>query len=166
MNHEQTGTTAGRPVVYLLTGLPGAGKSTHARALERTGVVRLSVDEEVLDRHGRFGVDYPAQEHLARMRPVYAEILDRLVAHVTAGRSVVLDHGLGRRAERDACKQLALRHGATWRLLHLTADRAELLRRLAGRAGTHPVALTPDMFAWLEAHEQPPVDEGEEVIFT
>ncbi|WP_374193049.1 AAA family ATPase [Streptomyces sp. AV19] len=48
------------PVVYLLVGLTGAGKTTYARRkLEPAGVVRLSVDETVAHDHGRYGVDYP-----------------------------------------------------------------------------------------------------------
>lgn len=35
------------PVVYLLCGLTGSGKTTYARGLEAGGAVRLSVDEEV-----------------------------------------------------------------------------------------------------------------------
>ena len=35
------------PVVYLLCGLTGSGKTTYARQLEAAGAVRLSVDEEV-----------------------------------------------------------------------------------------------------------------------
>ncbi|WP_412769062.1 AAA family ATPase [Micromonospora zamorensis] len=54
-----------RPVVYLLVGLPGSGKSTYARALELTGVVRLSVDDVLQARHGRLGKDYPADRHVS-----------------------------------------------------------------------------------------------------
>ena len=50
---------SGRPVVYLLCGFVGSGKTTYARELERSGIVRLSIDELVFARHGRHGVDYP-----------------------------------------------------------------------------------------------------------
>ncbi|WP_198520309.1 AAA family ATPase [Kitasatospora sp. CB02891] len=43
------------PVVHLLSGLPGVGKSTFARELERERVVRLSVDERVVARYGGSG---------------------------------------------------------------------------------------------------------------
>ncbi|MFF2929118.1 AAA family ATPase [Streptomyces mirabilis] len=35
------------PVVYLLVGLTGSGKTTYAKRLEPTGAIRLSVDEMV-----------------------------------------------------------------------------------------------------------------------
>lgn len=41
------------PVAYLLSGLPGSGKSTFARHLEDVhGVVRLSVDDLMREEHG------------------------------------------------------------------------------------------------------------------
>ena len=51
------------PVVYLLCGLTGSGKTTYAKRLEAAGAVRLTVDEEVHARHGRYGVDYPTAEY-------------------------------------------------------------------------------------------------------
>lgn len=51
------------PVVYLLVGLTGSGKTTYARRrLESAGAARLSVDERVHARHGRYRVDYPERQ--------------------------------------------------------------------------------------------------------
>jgi hypothetical protein len=41
-------------VVYLLCGLTGSRKTSYAKRLEAGGAVRLSVDEEVYARHGRY----------------------------------------------------------------------------------------------------------------
>lgn len=38
---------AERGLVVMMCGLPGSGKSTYARALERRGYARLSIDEIV-----------------------------------------------------------------------------------------------------------------------
>lgn len=59
-------STANLPVVHLPAGLTGSGKTTYARRLEAEGVLRLSVDEEVFARHGRYGVDYPEHEYPER----------------------------------------------------------------------------------------------------
>lgn len=68
-----------RPVAFLLVGLTGAGKSTYAlRRLVPGGAVRLSVDEVVFARHGRYGVDYPEHAYFAKEAPVVAEQLARL----------------------------------------------------------------------------------------
>ncbi|MEU0061604.1 hypothetical protein [Streptomyces sp. NPDC006334] len=70
-------------MVYLLA---GAGKTTYAkRRLEPAGAVRLSVDERVHARHGRYGVDYPKLDYFAVEAPVVAEGREELVATIPAG---------------------------------------------------------------------------------
>ena len=44
--------------VVLMCGVAGAGKTTYAKELEAQGYARLSIDEEVWERFGRYGVDY------------------------------------------------------------------------------------------------------------
>jgi hypothetical protein len=105
------------PVVYLLCGLTGSGKTTYARQLEAAGAVRLSVDEEVFARHGRYGVDYPTSEYFDLERAVVEELRRRLVELIESGHDVALDHGLWRRSDRDTYKRLIEAHGGTWRLL-------------------------------------------------
>lgn len=51
-------------LAYLLCGVTGSGKTVHAKRLEAEGCVRLSVDELVEARHGRYDIDYPASEYL------------------------------------------------------------------------------------------------------
>lgn len=109
-----------KPLVYLLSGLTGSGKTTFAKALEAAGVVRLSVDEEVFAGHGRYGIDYPHHEYRARERPVVEDIRRRLIDLVHAGRCVVLDYGLWLRSEREDYKRLVQEAGGRWRLLTLT----------------------------------------------
>ncbi|MEV7215990.1 AAA family ATPase [Kitasatospora cineracea] len=83
------------PTVHLLVGLTGSGKTTYAtRVLEPAGAVRLSVDELLHARHGRYGVDYPEDRYFELEAPVLAEVRARLAELVSAGRDVVLDHGL------------------------------------------------------------------------
>ncbi|MFD5559307.1 AAA family ATPase, partial [Kitasatospora griseola] len=111
------------PVVHPLSGLPGAGRTTFARELEREGVVRLSVDERVVARYGRLGVDCPEPEHLALLESVVGEVRAELVEVVGAGRSVVLDHGLGTRDGEGKGKQLVVGLGAWWWVLFFSAER-------------------------------------------
>ena len=162
-------TADGRPVVYLLVGLTGSGKTTYARRLEAEGVLRLSVDEEVFARNGRYGVDYPEHEYPERERPVVRELRERLAEAVRAGRSVVLDYGLWRRAERDSYKKLVEDAGGGWRLIYLEVDRAELLRRLGERnlrADANALKVTPEALDEFYARFDEPRGEGEEVVFT
>jgi predicted kinase len=131
------------PVVYLLCGLTGSGKTTHARQLEAAGAVRLSVDE------------------------VVEELRRRLVELIESGNDVALDHGLWRRSDRDAYKRLIEAHGGTWRLLHLKADRDLLPQRLADRSrrgDANAMPLTPsDLEDFITRFEEP-TGEGEELV--
>jgi predicted kinase len=155
------------PVVYLLCGLTGSGKTTYAKRLEAAGAVRLTVDEEVHARHGRYGVDYPASEYFDRERPVVEELRRRLVELVESGRDVVYDHGMWRRSDREAYKRLVEEHGGRWRLLYLKVDREVLLQRLADRNRRGDANAMPLLPADLEdfiARFDEPEGEGEELV--
>ncbi|WP_249351894.1 AAA family ATPase [Nocardiopsis akebiae] len=156
------------PVVFLLVGLTGSGKTTYARTvLEPRGVVRLSVDEEVHRRHGRYGVDYPEWEYFERQAPVVEWVRERLVSLVAEGRDVVVDHGLWRCAERAEWKKLVESAGARWRLLYFPVEQEELLRRLSERnrrQDANALTVTPEALADFVARFDPPEGEGEEVI--
>jgi len=150
-------------VAYLLTGLPCSGKSTYARALERTGVTRLCVDEIVHARHGRPGKDFPGPEQPALEAPIIEEVAAELARLLRDGRCVVLDHGLGRRATRDRYKRLVTEAGGRWRLIHFDVDHDELRRRLA-RRNAEPAygVLTASTLDWMIDTSEPPHAEGQE----
>ncbi|MFC3986645.1 AAA family ATPase [Streptosporangium jomthongense] len=157
-----------RPVVYLLVGLTGSGKTTYAQqVLEPAGVVRLSVDELVHQRHGRYGVDYPKQEYFAREAPVLAEVCKHLAHLVEAGQDVVVDYGLWLRREREEWKKLIEQAGGRWRLLYFDVPRQELLRRLAERNlrdDANALAVSPGALEDFYTRFEPPgEDEGAEV---
>jgi predicted kinase len=155
------------PVVYLLCGLTGSGKTTYAKRLEAGGAVRLAVDEEVYARHGRYGVDYPMGEYFDRERPVVEELRRRVTELVESGRDVVLDYGLWRRSDRDAYKRLVEAHGGRWRLLYFKVDREVLLQRLTERnrrGDANALAVTPAALEDFVGRFDEPVDEGEELI--
>ncbi|MFI0107889.1 ATP-binding protein [Streptomyces globisporus] len=156
------------PVVYLLVGLTGAGKTTYAqRKLEPAGAVRLSVDETVARDHGRYGVDYPENEYFEREAPAIAEVRDRMVELVGQGRDVVVDHGLWTRQAREEWRKLAEDAGGRPRLLYFPVDQEELLRRLAARnrrADANALAVTESALSDFVARFEPPHDEGEEIV--
>ncbi|MFJ5090911.1 AAA family ATPase [Streptomyces sp. NPDC088674] len=150
-------------LAVLLVGLTGSGKTTVARALAARGFVRLSVDEEVHRLHGRYGVDYPEDTYAARERPVLAALRARFGAELRAGRDVVLDHGLWRRAERQSWRDTARGAGARAVMVYLPASRAELLRRLAlrnPREDADALTVTPAALDdFLARFESPGADE-------
>ena len=71
------------PDVYLLVGLTGAGKTTYSkRVLEPAGVVRLSVDELIYNKHGRYGIDYPASVYFELYAPALETVREALFAEL------------------------------------------------------------------------------------
>lgn len=157
------------PLAVLLVGLTGSGKTTVARFLTGHGFVRLSVDEEVHRLHGRYGVDYPEHTYFERERPAVETIRERFVKELQAGNDVVLDHGLWRRTDRDAWRQAAREAGGHPLVVHLPADREELLRRLAERnqrEDANALTVTPEALDDFFARFDPPADDEEVIVHT
>jgi predicted kinase len=151
----------------MLCGLTGSGKTTYGRLLEKRGIERLSIDETVFDRHGRYDIDDPHTDYRAHWEAARAELDLRLTELLERGESVVLDYGFWSRSDRNAYKQIVEDAGSSWRLLYFRADRDLLEQRLRHRnqrtdanALIVDSAMLDDFFARFEA----PEDEGEEVI--
>ena len=160
--------TAWAGCVVLMCGMAGSGKTTYAQQLERQGFERLSVDEELWRRFGRFGIDYAGDEYGQRSDLVEADLQVRLVELIEQGRPVVVDFSFWQRAKRERYKRLIEQAGGTWRLVYLQVAPAELRRRLTLRnARTDANAafpITDDiLYGYLTSFEEPR-DEGEEII--
>lgn len=71
--------------MVLTCGPPGAGKTTYARRLETAGYIRLSIDEEVCSRFGRYGVDYEPHRYAELSATAESALRDRLAALIREG---------------------------------------------------------------------------------
>lgn len=154
-------------MLYLLSGLPCSGKSTYAQGLSAQGVARVDVDKMMIDTAGRIDVDYPASMHLELLQPVFRAAVDRVRNLLIARQDVVLDHGLGRKDERDRLKRLAGRYDADWTLLQFDVD-VETLRVRCAERYSQPgaVPLTDAALDYLIESFEPPTNEGEVTIDT
>ncbi len=158
----------GKPQVVLMCGVAGAGKTTYAQRLEAKGYVRLSIDEEIWNRFGRYGIDY-APDDYARLSQTAEEIVrQRLMDLIGQGRDVVVDLSFWRRATREQYKGLVERAGGCWRLIYLSVPRNVLRQRLDQRAhrfdANAAFAVTDDVLVAYLAGFEAPNGEGEEVV--
>lgn len=156
-------------LVVLMCGVAGSGKTSLAQALEAKGFRRLSIDEEIWDRFGRYGVDYRPEDYGRYVVAARLALRDQLAARLAAGRdAVVVDSSFWRRAHRDDFKHLVEAAGGTWRLIYLDASEAILRERLAARGARFDAnaALPIDqaqLRSFLESFEAPS-GEGETTV--
>lgn len=144
-----------KPSLYLLCGLPGAGKTTRAKEIaQRTGGVRLSPDEWLVAM-GVSLVDFEFRIRLQNHMIAHAETLLR------AGVSVIVEFGSWSRAERETIRQTAVRTGAGSELHFLDAPLPELVRRVRERGGPDATILA-DRILLKESggFERPQADEA------
>ena len=145
--------------LIVLCGLPGSGKTTLARRLERERpALRFSEDEWV---SRMFSLEMAHENELReRIKDVQWDIAVRAA---TFGVDSVLDWGLWARVERDDYRARAAAAGTPFELRYLAATRDELLRRIALRNANLPPETFPieqgQLDEWWGLFEPPDADE-------
>lgn len=157
------------PLVVLLCGLCGSGKTTHGQKLEAAGFIRLSVDEVIYARHGRLSMNLPSSDYVRIYEQTVAELDQELVRHLNDRRRVVLDYGrdLWTRDGREKYKRLVEEYGGQWELIYFRADRDTLLRRLAARnrsTGANAFRVDEERLDYFTSMFEEPSAEGERVL--
>jgi predicted kinase len=139
--------------LIIVCGLPGSGKTTHAKQLQ-TGsrAIRLCADEwmdalslDIWDESSRDKIEI-LQGQLAR------QLLD-------LGLTVIIEWGTWGRSERDALRLRARELGASVELHYLSAPVEVLLDRVQRRGVENPPIKREQLLQWASAFQAPTAEE-------
>ncbi len=129
---EPTDPRVGRAIVYLIVGLPGAGKTTHAKELEiSASALRLTPDEWQIVLFG--DQNPPDQRDL-----IEGKLIQLGMRAAELGTSVVFDFGFWGKDERSALRWIAGTVGARSQVVYLPIDHEEQRTRVTNRFATTP----------------------------
>jgi predicted kinase len=144
--------------LYILCGLPFAGKTTLAQAMaRRLGFTSITLDDINSERGVGLTGEAISQADWARS---YAEAHRRLDAALAAGQSVIYDATNFQRKERDRLRDIATRHGLPATVVYLNLPAAEVRRRwLDNRASGVRYDVRDEDFAQVADNFEPPADE-------
>jgi predicted kinase len=119
-------------IVYLIVGLPGAGKTTRAKGLEISArALRLTPDEWQI---ALFGDQNPPDKRDL----VEGKLIQLGMRAAELGTNVVFDFGFWSKDERSALRWIAATVGARSQVVYLPIDHEEQRRRVTDRFATTP----------------------------
>lgn len=151
-----------KPVLYLLVGYPGAGKTTAARLIkEKNGAFHIWADHE---RRKLFKHPTHSREESKELYDQLNEATDYLLDQ---GKSVIFDTNFNFRSDRDRLRAIAKSHGADTYVVWIATPKEVARRRAVEQSHGQDTRLYGNMsladFERIASHLQPP-DEDENVV--
>jgi predicted kinase len=145
------------PKMFVMVGLPAAGKTTRACELALSwNALRLTPDEWMIPLFGR-------QQPEGKRNVLEGRLIWLALSALPIGVSVVLDFGVWARDERSALRALAASVGATSELVYLPVDEDEQWRRVQARpltdAATTFEMTKADLEQWRRVFQPPDAAE-------
>jgi predicted kinase len=139
--------------LIIVCGLPGSGKTTHAKLLEREGgAIRLSADEWM----EALGIDLWDSSQRDKMEALQWRLGQQLLSlRIT----VIIEWGTWGRSERDTLRMRARELGAAAELHYLDAPIDVLFDRVGRRRMEDPPIGREQLLQWSEAFQRPTADE-------
>jgi predicted kinase len=149
----------GVPRLFVMVGLPAAGKTSRARELASIwSALRLTPDEWMIPL---FGQEQPD----GKRNVVEGRLIWLALSALRIGVNVVLDFGVWARDERSALRALAASVGAHSELVYLPVDKEEQWRRVLARPLTDdPTTFEmtkADLAQWRQIFQPPDATELE-----
>jgi predicted kinase len=148
---ERSGTG---PRLIIVCGLPGSGKTTHAKVIEsRLRAVRFSPDEWM----DALSLSLYDEERRGKIEGLQWKLGQELLAF---GLIVIIEWGTWGRSERDTLRLGARALGAAVELHYLPAPPADVLfHRIQRRARENPSIERDAVFRWFEMFQVPTAEE-------
>jgi predicted kinase len=149
------------PTLFLMVGLPGAGKTTRAKELEcQRPALRLSPDEWLARMCGARAAVHPSDDLRAAVEAIMWDVAE---AALRLGVDVVLDFGFWSCRERDELRSRAAALGARVEVCYCDAPRDVLVARLDARRAASPDGAyhvtEQQLDQYISWFEPPDVDE-------
>ena len=139
--------------LILVCGLPGAGKTTYAKALENQfHAVRFAPDEWM----SALAMDIYDESSRSRIEQLQWSLCERLL---TLRLSVIVEWGTWAQSERDTLRKRARELGAAVELHYLFAPEEVLFQRIRRRALEDPPIEREALAHWCKQFEVPSVEE-------
>jgi predicted kinase/GNAT superfamily N-acetyltransferase len=142
-----------RPRLIIVCGLPGSGKTTHAKKFEQNlHAVRFCADEWM----NAIGINLWKSDARQRIEKLQWIIARQVLG---LGRNVVIEWGTWGRSERDVLRTEARKLGAAVELHFLDAPVAVLFERIRRRNMETPAITREDIQSWSQMFDRPTSDE-------
>jgi predicted kinase len=139
--------------LIIVCGLPGSGKTTLAKALERRlRAIRFSPDEWL----GALSLDVYDEERRGKIEALQWKLCQELL---TLGLIVIIEWGTWGRSEREALRLGARALGSAVELHYLSAPANVLFDRIQRRGTENPPIERDALSRWCEIFQAPTPEE-------
>jgi predicted kinase len=146
-----------KPILYILTGLPYAGKTTLRNELVKRFKMRVISIDEINDEWGVIAEQITQKD----WDKVYTEAYKRLKEYLSQGKKVVFDGASLLFRERETQRQIAESIGAAYKLIYVDTPQEEIKERWMKNQQTKDRGHVPEKLfeAALTMWEEPRAEE-------
>lgn len=139
--------------LIIVCGLPGSGKTTHAKQLQAgSRAIRLCPDEWM----DALSLDIWDESMREKIEGLQWQLGQQLL---TLGLTVIIEWGTWGRSERDALRRRARELGVSVELHYLSAPAEVLLDRVQRRGMENPPIKREQLLQWANAFQAPTAEE-------